>query len=231
LLVAIVNLLGSLDEKIENNERMVEKLNQCLAKIFKQNVINAPHTFIKLSELCSQITKGTTPTTLGKNFTESGIRFIKAESILNNRVIDDSKTVYIDEATNEILKRSQIKAGDILFTIAGTIGRFTMADARHLPANTNQAVAIIRVEKIRPSYVYATLLSGFLDEQIFSKTVQAVQANFSLSMIGNLPIPIIPEIKILCEEFDTICAKIQSIINEIAKLQELRKLYLKKFFS
>ena len=47
-------------------------------------------TQIPLSDLCHAVTKGTTPTTLGKSFVESGINFIKAESILNNHSIDQS---------------------------------------------------------------------------------------------------------------------------------------------
>lgn len=101
-------------------------------------------TQIPLSELCHVVTKGTTPTTLGKPFVESGINFIKAESILADHSLDKSKFAFIDEETNALLKRSVIHAGDIVFTIAGTLGRFALIDDNALPANTNQAVAIIR---------------------------------------------------------------------------------------
>ena len=40
--------------------------------------------YIPLENLCSIITKGTTPTTLGKPFVEKGINFVKAESILDS---------------------------------------------------------------------------------------------------------------------------------------------------
>ena len=98
---------------------------------------------VPLQDLCEVVTKGTTPTTLGKSFSNQGINFIKAESILNNHSLDRGRFAYIDEETNSLLKRSIIKEGDIVFTIAGTLGRFALVDDTVLPANTNQAVAII----------------------------------------------------------------------------------------
>ena len=38
--------------------------------------------------------------------------------------------------------------GDILFSIAGTLGRTAIVRANHLPANTNQALAIIRLSDV-----------------------------------------------------------------------------------
>ena len=58
-------------------------------------------------------------------------------------------SLFIDEETNALLKRSIIKANDIVFTIAGTLGRFAMIDNSMLPANTNQAVAIIRPDETK----------------------------------------------------------------------------------
>lgn len=117
-----------------------------------------------MSELCHVVTKGTTPTTLGKPFVESGIIFIKAESILADHSLDKSKFAFIDEETNALLKRSVIHAGDIVFTIAGTLGRFALIDDNALPANTNQAVAIIRAdaEKVLPEYIYTCFVLAIL---------------------------------------------------------------------
>ena len=146
--------------------------------------------FIPLQELCKVVTKGTTPTTLGKSFTNSGINFIKAESIHDNHSIDSSKFAFIDEETNALLKRSIIKANDIVFTIAGTLGRFAMVDNSMLPANTNQAVAIIRPDetKVTPAYLYSFFIGNWHNEYYAKRVQQAVQANLSLATIKSLPI-------------------------------------------
>jgi len=155
----IAAILSSIDAKIIANEKVNDNLEQQLRTIFKAEFTDNPEleniTQIPLSELCHVVTKGTTPTTLGKPFVESGINFIKAESILDDHSIDKSKFAFIDEETNALLKRSIIHAGDVVFTIAGTLGRFALIDENVLPANTNQAVAIIRadVEKVLPEYI------------------------------------------------------------------------------
>ena len=147
---------------------------------------------IPLENLCTIVTKGTTPTTLGKEFVSDGINFIKAESILSSHSIAPSKFAYIDEDTNQLLKRSIIHDKDILFTIAGTLGRFAMADRSIIPANTNQAVAIIRVNKskINPETLFSFFIGDWHNTYYQQRVQQAVQANLSLTTIKSLPITI-----------------------------------------
>lgn len=145
----------------------------------------------RLEEQCERVTKGTTPTTVGGRFTESGINFIKVESIGNDGQIQEDKLAAIDTETDELLKRSRILSGDILFTIAGTIGRVSLFPEKLLPANTNQAVAIIRLEnnsEIDRTYLYYALRSEVTKNTVAAGVVQAVQANFSLGSIKKLEI-------------------------------------------
>lgn len=150
-------------------------------------------TQVPLDDLCLIVTKGTTPTTLGKSFVSAGINFIKAESILNSHAIDRNKFTFIDEETNDLLKRSIICPRDIVFTIAGTLGRFALIDDSVLPANTNQAVAIIRAnpKKVMPEYLYSFFLGNWHNDYYTKCIQQAVQANLSLGTIKSLPIPVL----------------------------------------
>ncbi|MBD2148946.1 restriction endonuclease subunit S [Pseudanabaena sp. FACHB-1277] len=97
-----------------------------------------------LEDISNLITKGTTPTTLGFQFLDIGIRFIKIENIKNKQIIRSSISSFISKEANETLKRSQLEENDILFSIAGTIGETCLVKQDDIPANTNQAVAIIR---------------------------------------------------------------------------------------
>ena len=58
---------------------------------------------VKLKALTSVITKGTTPTSVGYQFTEFGINFIKIESITEEGAIDLSKVVPERKSINPIL--------------------------------------------------------------------------------------------------------------------------------
>ena len=193
----IVECLYLFDKKIAVNQKINDNLQQQLRTIFRAKFTDNPELERiekkPLSELCNVVTKGTTPTTLGKSFVESGINFIKAESILDDHSIDKSKFAFIDEETNTLLKRSVIHAGDVVFTIAGTLGRFALIDDNVLPANTNQAVAIIRVDakKILPEYIYTCFIGGWHTDYYTKRVQQAVQANLSLTTIKSLPIPVL----------------------------------------
>ena len=236
---AIVGTLESIDRKLIVNEQLNDNLQQQLRTIFKAEFTDNPEleniTQIPLSELCHVVTKGTTPTTLGKPFVESGINFIKAESILDDHSIDKSKFAFIDEETNALLKRSIIHAGDVVFTIAGTLGRFALIDENVLPANTNQAVAIIRadVEKVLPEYIYTCFIGEWHTDYYAKRVQQAVQANLSLTTIKSLPIPLLDEAK-MSEYLSFILPLIKAIKTNEAqneKLAALRDILLPKLMS
>lgn len=216
-----------------------DNLQQQLRTIFKAEFTDNPElekmTQIPLSELCHVVTKGTTPTTLGKPFVESGINFIKAESILADHSLDKSKFAFIDEETNALLKRSVIHAGDIVFTIAGTLGRFALIDDNALPANTNQAVAIIRAaaEKVLPEYIYTCFIGEWHTDYYAKRVQQAVQANLSLTTIKSLPIPVLDKAK-MDEYLRLILPLIKAIKGNEAqneKLAALRDALLPKLMS
>ena len=240
----ISSILRTIDEKIHNNEAINNNLEQQAKALFKSWFIDfepfggvqpPEMKFVPLQELCKVVTKGTTPTTLGKPFTSSGINFIKAESILDSHSIDSSKFAFIDEETNALLKRSVIKANDIVFTIAGTLGRFAMVDNSVLPANTNQAVAIIRPDenKVTPAYLYSFFIGNWHNEYYSKRIQQAVQANLSLTTIKSLPIAVLS--KTTMNNYDELVSPLFALMKgneeENRRLSELRDTLLPKLMS
>ena len=149
---------------------------------------------VTLGELSHRVTKGTTPTTLGGRYTNRGIAFVKVESITDDGRIEEDKLAYIDEETNDLLARSSLQRDDVLFTIAGTIGRVGRVQETILPANTNQAVAIVRPDQriIESKYLYYSLRDDTRIQRAHSRVVQSVQANFSLSELSAIEIPLPP---------------------------------------
>ena len=151
----------------------------------------------KIGDVCLRVTKGTTPTTGGGAFSKSGIKFIKVEAITENGGFIHEKFAFIDAETDERLARSRLKENDILFTIAGTIGRVAQVTSAILPANTNQAVAIVRPNRdvIYPRFLYYALRDSNRIQLAQSKIVQSVQANFSLGELSAIEIPLPPQIE------------------------------------
>lgn len=240
----IATILSSLDDKIELNNKINTNLERQAGALFKNWFVDfepfggkMPEGWkeIALEELCTVVTKGTTPTTLGKKFTETGINFIKGESILENHTFDIQKISHIDEETNTMLKRSIIEPNDILFTIAGTLGRFAMIDKSLTPANTNQAVGIIRAnpEIVSPYYLYSFFIGNWHNDYYTKRIQQAVQANLSLGTIKSLPI-IIPDSQNLNKYtslIEPLFKQMKQLENENIKLSTLRDTLLPKLMN
>ena len=218
----IASILSALDDKIETNNAICRNLEEQIKLIFKDTYASkvkdssARIEDVTLADVCSEITKGTTPSTLGYRFENVGVNFVKAESITNSHRIENNKISFISLETHNKLKRSQVEDGDILFSIAGTLGRFTIADTHILPANTNQAVAIIRAnkEKVAPEYLYSLFIAGWHEEYCKKNVQQAVQANLSLGIIKSLPIFLL-----LGQEMKNYLSKITPLITTMKKLE------------
>lgn len=148
-----------------------------------------------LSKECDLITKGTTPTTIGFNFTDSGANFIKIENIDEHGNFIREGMMFISDACHEAMKRSQLKEDDILFSIAGAIGRCAVVPSDILPANINQALAIVRLKSgsvLDKKFVMAALQSDYVVEQYMELKRGVAQLNLSLKNIGDFKVPVPP---------------------------------------
>ena len=140
----------------------------------------------KLGEMSLLITKGTTP--INKSG-EGTINFIKIENINadNGEIIPEMKIS--EDEHNGYLKRSQLQENDILFSIAGTLGRVSTVKSSILPANTNQALAIIRIKDGVLNYITTVLKGNAVTDFIKKNPTVGAQPNLSLEQVGNLEIP------------------------------------------
>ena len=191
---------------------------------------------LRLGDATERITKGTTPTTLKRPFVEAGINFVKAESMTGDGGFIPEKFAFIDNETHEILRRSQLQDADVLISIAGTIGRIAVMTNDYLPANTNQAVALIRpLQHIFPSGLINRFLRlGTSQQQMREKVVQAVQANLSLGTLSDLKV-VVPPQQVVSKLFESGLAQIDAcwLVNDqrIRTLATLRDTLLPRLIS
>ena len=194
----------------------------------------------KLGDVCDIITKGTTPTSLGFKFTDAGVNFIKVESLTESGEIIPNKVAYISEECHQSLKRSQLKVNDILFSIAGALGRIGIVNEEIVPANTNQALAIIRLAKdsgILVSFLAKYFTSNNILEEIEKLKGGAAQQNLSLGQLNNLsiPLPPFPEqqriVAILDEAFAAIAQAKYNAEQNLKNAKELFESYLQSVFE
>lgn len=183
----------------------------------------------KLRDISSLITKGTTP----KDKSGTGeVNFIKVENI-NDFSGDITGTSKISlEEHQGYLKRSQLQEGDILFSIAGTLGRVTSVNKAILPANTNQALSIIRLKEGNLEYVKTCLKGNVVADFIRRNPTIGAQPNLSLEQISNLEIemPSEAEQKKIGEYFQNLDSLIASQQQELDGYKELKKGLLQQMF-
>jgi len=183
---------------------------------------------VKLGTLTETITKGTTPTTYGFNFVEAGVNFIKVESIDEKGNFIWMNIPHITEEANKALNRSILRESDILFSIAGALGRIAIVNKDLLPANTNQALAIIRLRKISETligYIKYFLLGPIIQGYIKKIAVQSAQANLSLTQINNflLGLPTVHEQKQIVDILSSMDEESEKETKNKERLESLRK--------
>ena len=149
---------------------------------------------VELKQITDKITKATTPTTIGFNFEDVGINFVKIEAIDDDGHIIKDKLSFVNEECYRSLERSQLYEDDVLFSIAGALGRVGIVTPDILPANTNQALAIIRPKKecVLSRYLFWVLKSKVILNTISHMKVGVAQYNLSLKQIGDTKIPLPP---------------------------------------
>ena len=222
----IDSILSKTRASIEEYKKLKQAvITQALTKDICDNFGN-PSKFRKLRSLCDVLSKGTTPKDIETQNDEFYcIRYLKSENIVSNQ-LDLNPTFFITAETNNSLERSKLNSGDILFVIAGaSIGKVAIATADFLPANTNQAVAFIRLSS---SYQYATkyiwyfLQSDVVKQLIALSAVQSAQPNLSLEDLGAMRLPLPDQMGCLkiTNYLDTKCAEIDKLI---AKKEQLVK--------
>jgi type I restriction enzyme, S subunit len=147
---------------------------------------------VSVETLTKLVTKGTTPTSIGYQFSTEGIPFLRVNNIQDG-CLDISDVLFIQSDTDIALKRSRILPNDVLISIAGTIGRSAVVPENSPLMNCNQAIAIIRLqESANPHFFRYWLNSQDAISQISDSKVTATISNLSLGCINKLKISLPP---------------------------------------
>lgn len=149
--------------------------------------------WVRLGDVTSAITKGTTPKGGKDAYIDKGIKFYRAENIKNYSITYKPIKYISSDINKNQLKRSQLKLNDLLITIAGTLGNVAIVKENNLPSNVNQAIAIVRLinrDSFNEEYLsYA--LSNQSSEIIKRKKTTSIP-NLTLQQIAEAIIPIPP---------------------------------------
>jgi type I restriction enzyme S subunit len=206
---------------------------------FKLPPIPKEWKWIKFSEFEDYFGSGSTPLGGKNSYVEKGIPLIRSQNVHANKLALDN-VVYIDTDLHEKMKRSQLKARDVLLNITGaSIGRSTFIPEEFKIGNVNQHVCILRTFSKKINYKF---LSTFLNSPIAQILIREINAGatreaLNFEQIRNLPFPLFSleeqnEIMDILETNLSIIEKLEVIVNsELSRLSVLSKSILKKAFQ
>lgn len=150
----------------------------------------------RLEYLSINITKGTTPRGGESFYSKHGVAFLRVENIKGLFTIDHSNMKFIDENTHlKFLQRSILQSDDILISIAGTLGRTALVQAKDLPMNINQAISFVRLvnkNKLLIKYIIYAINSPSIQQKLIKQKKITAIPNLTLEIIRKCFIPIPP---------------------------------------
>ena len=124
---------------------------------------------------------------------KSGIRLLSARFVREN-FFDFSEAEFISREHHELNPRTSLRPGDVIVSSTGTIGNCAVIEKRHLPANADRDVGIVRLGKrVPPEFVSTFLLSRFGRFQMRRESTGSVQLHLFLMKFDALKIPCISE--------------------------------------
>jgi type I restriction enzyme S subunit len=161
-------------------------------------------------------------------------RYIRATDIKDGIVLTEN-LVYVPDDVWPIISRYVVNQGDVVVTIAGTIGQVGVIPNSLDGVNLTENAAKIVVNRklVRSSYLAMLLGSSYYQLDIDSKTKKTTQPKLGLNMINSIEIPLPDlaeqdEIFSVVSHFDSLIATTK---DQITKGNTLRKGLLSDLLS
>ena len=243
----IASILSSLDDKIENNRRINENLEQQAQALFKSwfvdfepfkdgefveselGMIPKGWRVERIENLAQKMASGGTPKSLNKDYYSGDIKWFSTKELKDCFLFDSEKHISEDALNNSSAK--MFPEGTVLMAIyaAPTVGRLGILTN---PATFNQAaVGIVPKENVGSEFIYMSLLSERTN--LNNLASGAAQQNLNVGIVKNYNV-LVPEQKVL-DEFNRIAKSyfllLKKNTKESRRLAELRDTLLPRLMS
>ena len=235
----IASLLGAIDDKIEENERINNNLLEQLNQLFIEFSTRCEWNYLSIGEIAEKVAMGPFGSNIKvSTFVESGVPIISGNH-LRGYFLEEPSYNYITEAHADKLKNSIVYPKDIVFTHAGNIGQAAMIpDGCEYPyyvLSQRQFYLRCNTMMVAPEYVLLFFHSKQGQHELLSYANQTgvpsiAQPASNLKKIC-LPIPPISEQKKWLLVVEPIIAMYQNNYQETKRLSILRDTLLPKLMS
>ena len=207
-----VNILSTIDNKIQLNKQINENLEQQAQALFKSWFVDfepfKDGKFID-SEL-GRMPKGWKVGTIGDYckirsgfafksswWTGEGVKIVKIKNISSSGILNMDDCSYVSKVNTLKAKEFSLKSGDILIAMTGaTIGKFCLVPALKEEMYVNQRVGKFFLGEnpiMKIPFIYGLLKCENIISQIINKGQGSAQPNISGNDIETVPIIYPPE--------------------------------------
>ena len=243
----IVNILKSLDDKIELNRRINDNLEQQAQALFKAWFVDfepfKDEKFVDsefgripenwrigtIEELCQHIASGSTPSSMNKEYYNGNIKWFTTKELNDTFLLDSEK--HISEKGHQSSSTKMFPIGTVLMAIyaAPTVGRLGILTSN---ATFNQAaVGLTPKEEVGSNYIFLLLKN---ERYNFNNlAIGAAQQNLSVKFVKTYT-TIIPSKKVISDFnviINPIFNRIMLLCKENSSLTNLRDTLLPKLMS
>ena len=228
----MVDILGTLDDKIENNEKIIGQLSKLIQLKF-DSISHSPNIVEKMLVDVFIFQEG--PGIRNWQYVDNGVNFINIRCINNGDIDTSAMNKISDTEAYGIYKHFLLKEWDVVMSMSGTLGRYAIVRKEHLPLCLNTSVIRFypKEDFTYFSYMYAYLTSKDFITSITMLANGSAQQNVGPTHLKKLTIKMPPEAEILSFHQKTfpLIQRIIALRSDNQKIKELKDFYLKKFFG
>ena len=193
----ISNLFAALNERIAKQRDLVESLKKYkrgLLKAFFAEKSNyfllADASVLKIEEVCDVLSGKRIPK--GETFCSHATeyRYITV-SDMGEKYVCSNNLQYISKHTEKQISRYKVKGGDIIISVAGTLGKLNIITSDLEGVNlTENCDRFTNFRGVNSEYLYYVLSSDLIQSQIESSKTKNGQPKLALERIRNFTIPV-----------------------------------------
>ncbi|MFA5518245.1 MAG: restriction endonuclease subunit S [Spirochaetota bacterium] len=222
-----------------NNKKSGQDKTRRLPNLSFDGLKNIPSNwfFINAHKVCSSVRDGTHDS---PKYVEKGFPLVTSKNLKNGK-LNFSKIDFISQKDyEEVLKRSQVEIGDILFAMIGTTGN--PVEIKEAPNFAIKNVGLFKNKEQR--FLLTSYLKYWLDSPNYLKILESkklikgtTQKFIDLGTLRISPVPICSkeEQTLIVQEIESrfsVIDKIEQVVNEsLEKSEKLRKSILKSAFE
>ena len=226
----IVNIIGSIDDLIESNYILIEKIKVYLKNIFDKWYLKA-NIKTTINNCSSNLVCGKTPSTKNQEYWGNDVPFITIPDMHNNVFITQYERKLSKEGANSQFNKFLPK-NSICVSCIATPGLVSLTSEN---SQTNQQInSIICKNNISPFYLYLLLNSETLKQTIINLgSGGSATYNLNKNVFSNIEINILnnENMNSFHNDVKNIFEEILNLYQKNIKLKKLKQKYLNKFFG